>query len=138
ESAGGSADKIEGKPRLVRLAERTHPKRVRFLLEGLQERTAYFEATLVVLFDEIEQRLFKQADCARSNEEQARLFEAIREIKRGRADIVPRFLVHVESSLALIDKAPSPAPVGTSRTERHPAKLELVDSRDLEIALAMQ
>ena len=138
DSTWGSADKVEGKPRLVRLAERAHPKRVRFLLEGLQERTAYFEAALVVLFDEVEQRLFKQADCARSNEEQARLFEAIREIKRGRADIVPRFLVHVESSLALIDKSGPVLPAETSRRDRNPTKLELVDSRDLEIALAMQ
>jgi hypothetical protein len=138
DASAGSADKVEGKVRLVRLAERTHPKRVRFLLEGLQERTVCFESSLAFLFDEVEQRLFKQADCARSNEEQARLFEAIREIKRGRADIVPRFLAHVESSLALLDQNPSPVAIEPTRKDRNPTKLELVDSRDLEIALAMQ
>src|SRR5690606_42069127 len=61
---------------------------------------SYFESALGQLFDEVEQRLFKQADCARSNDEQRRLMEAIREIKRGKADIVPRFLIHIESSLA--------------------------------------
>jgi hypothetical protein len=137
QPGNGSVDKNEGKLRLSRLAERTFPRRVRFLLEGLQERTAYFESALGQLFDEVEQRLFKQADCARSNDEQARLFEAIREIKRGKADIVPRFLIHLESSLALIDKV-SEDGEGSPRRDRVPAKLELLDSRELEISLATQ
>ncbi|SFN32633.1 DUF1631 domain-containing protein [Dokdonella immobilis] len=139
QAGKGSAEKADGKPRLVRLAERALPKRVRFLLDGLQERTAYFEASLSLLFDEVEQRLFKLADCARSNEEQARLFEAIREIKRGKSDIVPRFLSHLESSLAQIDKGPvADTQTGAGRDNRGTTKLELVDSRDLEISLAMQ
>jgi hypothetical protein len=137
QAGNGSADKSEGKARLTRLAERKFPRRVRFLLEGLQERTAYFESALGQLFDEVEQRLFKQADCARSNDEQARLFEAIREIKRGKADIVPRFLIHLESSLALIDKV-SEEGGDSSRRDRVPTKLELLDSRELEISLATQ
>ena len=124
--------------RFVRLAERTLPRRVRFLLEGLQERTAYFEGALGQLFDEVEQRLFKQADCARSNDQQRRLMEAIREIKRGKADIVPRFLIHLESSLAQIDQADADAVAPGVRRDRLPTKLELVDSRDLEISLATQ
>lgn len=134
----GSADKGDGKPRLVRLAERALPRRVRFLLEGLQERTAYFEAALAMLFDEVEQRLFKQADCARSNEQQARLFEAIREVKRGKSDILPRFLVHLESSLALLDKPSAREQSENVLSATGSTKLELVDSRDLEISLAMQ
>jgi hypothetical protein len=134
-----TAEKSDGKPRLVRLAERALPKRVRFLLDGLQQRTAYFETSLAMLFDEVEQRLFKQADCARSNADQARLFEAIREIKRGKSDIVPRFLSHLESSLATIDKAPaSDTRTHGGQSDRAATKLELVDSRDLEISLAMQ
>ncbi|MBK6377550.1 MAG: DUF1631 domain-containing protein [Xanthomonadales bacterium] len=138
QPAGGSVERSEGKPRFVRLAERTLPRRVRFLLEGLQERTAYFEGALGQLFDEVEQRLFKQADCARSNDQQRRLMEAIREIKRGKADIVPRFLIHLESSLAQIDQADADAAAPGVRRDRLPAKLELVDSRDLEISLATQ
>ena len=138
QPAGGSVERNEGKVRFVRLAERTLPRRVRFLLEGLQERTAYFEGALGQLFDEVEQRLFKQADCARSNDQQRRLMEAIREIKRGKADIVPRFLIHLESSLAQIDQADADAVAPGARRDRLPTKLELVDSRDLEISLATQ
>ena len=137
KGAGKSAD---GPTRLVRLAERSLPRRVRFLLDGLLERTVYFESALGTLCTEVEQRLFKQADNARSNEQQARLFEAIREIKRGKADIAPRFLMHLESSLATFDQAPGEASAtsGSGRGERHATKLELVDSRDLEITLAIQ
>ena len=135
----GPADKAEGKPRFVRLAERSLPKRVRLLLEGLLERTAYFEAALGQLFDEVEQRLFKEADRARNNVQQARLMEAIREIRRGKADIVPRFLIHLESSLAQIDQVDAGEEVVSSRRDRNkPTLLELVDSRDLEVSLATQ
>lgn len=133
----GTGDKAESKLRLTRLAEQTFPRRVRFLLEGLQERTAYFESALGQLFEEVEKRLFKQADSARNNAQQARLMESIRELKRCKADIVPRFLIHLESSLALIDKAPAKSEA-TSRRDRNPIKLELVDSSDLEISLATQ
>ena len=132
-----SGDSADSKLRLTRLAERALPRRVRFLLEGLQERTAFFESTLGQLFDEVEKRLFKQADSARSNDQQRRLMEAIREIKRCKADIVPRFLIHLESSLALIDQVPEKKGP-SSRRDRSPIKLELVDSRDLEISLATQ
>ncbi|WP_423925890.1 DUF1631 domain-containing protein [Dokdonella sp.] len=137
-AASGSAGKAENKFKLVRLAERALPRRVRFLLDGLQERTAYFEGALGQMFDEVEQRLFKQADCARSNEQQARYFEAIREIKRGKSDILPRFLVHLESSLATLDKVPLEQEPESGRASRIQPKLELVDSRDLEISLAIQ
>ncbi|MBL0162749.1 MAG: DUF1631 family protein [Xanthomonadales bacterium] len=138
QPANGSVEKAEVKVRFTRLAERTLPRRVRLLLDGLQERTAYFEAALGQLFDEVEQRLFKQADCARNNVQQARLFEAIREIKRGKADIVPRFLIHLESSLAQIDQIEAKTTAPSARRDRTPTKLELVDSRDLEISLATQ
>ena len=133
--AGESA---RGEMRLERLAERDLAPRVRAALEGLLERTAYFERALGLLLDEIEQHLFKQADRARSNEQQARMFEAIREIKRGKADIVPRFLAHVESSIARFDHDATAQRPPIGGGNRAGTKLELVESSDLEISLAMQ
>ncbi len=125
--------------KLVRLAERNVPARVRAVLSGLLERTAYFDPALGLLFDEIEQNLFKQADRARSNELQLRVFEALREIKRGKADIVPRYLAFLESSIALLDETPALRQSGAStRKAKGEVKLELVDSGDLEISLAVQ
>ena len=80
------------------------PSRVRSLLEGLLERAAnQFEHAISRTLDEFEQELFKLAERSRSNDQQHARFEALREIKRGRADIAPRFLLHVESTLAHIN-----------------------------------
>ncbi len=131
------AEQPRGDTRLSRLSERNLPPRVRAVLDGMLQRTAHFEPALALLFDEIEQHLFKQADRANSNEHQARMFEAIREVKRGRADIVPRFLAHLESSIASFDNAQT----GATRDQQagpRGAKLELVESADLEISLAIQ
>ncbi len=132
-----AGDPSRGEARLVRLAEREFAPRVRRALDGLLQRTAYFEPALALLFDDIEQYLFKQADRARSNEQQARMFEAIREIKRNRADVLPRFLAYLESNIALLDSgvATKKAAPGAGRGA---TKLELVESADLELSLAMQ
>ncbi len=128
----------DGALRVVRVAERTFPRRVRALLEGLLARTAFFDTALSLLFDEIEQHLFKQADRAHTNEQQARMFESIRAIKRGKADIMPRFLVHLETRLALLDEIVAARGSASATRSSSPAKLELVDSSDLEVSLAMQ
>src|SRR4051795_13060445 len=92
------------------------PSRVRSLLEGLLERAAnQFEHAVARTLDEFEQELFKLAERSRSNEQQHARFEALREIKRGRADIAPRFLLHVESSLAHINASAGKAPDGSRR-----------------------
>ncbi len=128
----------DGALRVVRVAERAFPRRVRALLEGLLARTAFFDTALSLLFDEIEQHLFKQADRAHTNEQQARMFESIRAIKRGKADIMPRFLVHLETRLAQLDEIASQRTPSPGARASSPTKLELVDSSELEVSLAMQ
>jgi hypothetical protein len=126
---------------LMSLAQRPDlPPRVRSLLEGLLERSAnQFEHAVSRTLDELEQELFKLAERARSNEQQHARFEALREIKRGRADVAPRYLLHVESTLALVG-----APVrklSAAALANSPAAhttLELVDSAVLEEDLALQ
>ncbi|MEO8012262.1 MAG: DUF1631 family protein, partial [Dokdonella sp.] len=135
QAAGGEP---AGEKKLVRLAERNLAPRVRAVLSGLLERTGYFEPALGLLFEEIEQNLFKQADRARSNEQQLRLFEALREIKRGKADIVPRYLAFLESSIAMLDQTSAIRQTSATQKSNRAVKLELVDSGDLEISLAVQ
>jgi hypothetical protein len=114
---------------------------VRTLLEGLLERSAnQFEHAISRTLDELEQELFKLAERSRSNEQQHARFEALREIKRGRADIAPRFLLHVESSLAHINPSAGRTPDSSKRAGAATAgsALELVDSEVLEEDLALQ
>ncbi len=115
------------------------PARVRSLLEGLLERSAnQFEHAVSRMLDELEQELFKLAERARSNEQQHARFEALREIKRGRADIAPRFLLHVESTLAHINSSAGKTPETNKRAAAIGSTLELIDSEVLEEDLALQ
>ncbi|MGH8030762.1 MAG: DUF1631 family protein, partial [Arenimonas sp.] len=83
------------------LASRQLPRRVRELLEGILEFcSAEMDQGLVSSLNEFEQQLFKFAEQARSNMVQTRWLEAQRLVKRTRHDLVPRFLVALESELA--------------------------------------
>ncbi|HEV7492007.1 MAG TPA: DUF1631 domain-containing protein [Rhodanobacteraceae bacterium] len=114
------------------------PSRVRSLLEGLLERSAnQFEHAISRTLDEFEQELFKLAERSRSNDQQHARFEALREIKRARADIAPRFLLHVESTLAQIS-ATAGKSSDAKRASAQNAALELIDSEVLEEDLALQ
>jgi hypothetical protein len=102
--------------------------------ELLRSACVHFGAALPQTLDEIDAALFKLAERAASNAQQQALFESLSELRRGRADILPRFLQHAESTLAGLRGgavAPS-APVGV------PATLELVDPSALEEDLALR
>ena len=95
-----------------RLAQRPLPRRVRALLEGvLKFASDEVERGMRATLDEFEQQLFKLAEQARNSATQASCFEALREIKRGRSDLTPRFLIALEAVLASVrDAAPEPDP----------------------------
>ena len=101
------------------LAQRSFPRRVRMLLEGVLEYASdELERGLATTLNEQEQQLFKLAEQARNNDVQARCFESLREIKRGRADVIPRFLISLEASLASLREPPRlGAAFATQRTE---------------------
>ncbi|MCB1561556.1 MAG: DUF1631 domain-containing protein [Xanthomonadales bacterium] len=85
------------------LAQRNFPRRVRMLLEGVLKLVSDdIERGLSNALNETEQQLFKMAEQARSNEVQQHCFEALREVKRSRGDLVPRFLIGLEASLAVV------------------------------------
>jgi hypothetical protein len=88
---------------LPRLTDARVPPRVRSLLEGMLDYAAdELERGLVQALNEFEQQLFKLADQPRNSDGQQRCFETLREVKRGRSDIVPRFLMRLEASLSLM------------------------------------
>lgn len=86
---------------LSTLASRQLPRRVRDLLEGILEFASdELERVIVTSLNELEQQLFKFAEQARNNTSQHRWLEAQRLVKRTRHDLVPRFLIAMESELA--------------------------------------
>ena len=115
--------------------------RVRQLLEGiLAICSSGLERTIVATLDDLEAQLFRLAEQSRNNDQQYRNFETLREIKRGRADVAPRYMMAIEDCLARFDQPrakdvdqPKQRPGGPVKQE-----LSLVDSRDLEESLALQ
>ncbi len=91
------------------LSTRTFPRRVRTLLEGIFEiLTGEMDRGLVATLDGVEQQLFKLAEQARSNDVQLRCLEALGTVKRGRFDLMPRYIAWIESSLAVVRDVVSP------------------------------
>ncbi len=86
--------------RLVTLAEPNHlPQSVRDILQGLLMLCrSGLEIRMAQALTECEKQLIRLADKA-LNEQQDRIFESVQELKRSRADVMPRFLRCVENSL---------------------------------------
>lgn len=117
----------------VRLSQRALSRRVRQLLEGvLKFGSDELERGLKATLDETEQQLFKLADQARSGDIQASCFEALREIKRGRADVVPRFLIALEGALATLKDPPENSPLAGNDARLAFGELSLVADIELE------
>lgn len=133
----GSARRPREDEALPRLASQIQlPQRVRMLAEGMLGIVGTaIERVLGQALTEFEQQLFKQADQARNSSDQQLTLEALREIKRGRADVASRCMQHLESSLVKLDALPEPATQAADAARR---PLELVDSRDLEESIAVQ
>src|SRR4249919_2042472 len=83
------------------LASRNLPRRVRTLLAGILEYASdELERGITAALNDFEQQLFKFAEQARNNAVQTRWLEAQRLVRRTRPDLVPRFLIALESELA--------------------------------------
>ena len=114
------------------------PPRVAALLGGLlAELRRQLEGPLANTLDAFEHDLFAQAERAPGNAAQQRHFEALREVKRGRSQVAPRFFAFLEGGLASLR-----APTGTTGTEPTPAgesaPLRLVDTAVLDETLALR
>ncbi len=116
------------------LSSRQFPKRVRLLLESILEYASdELERGLTRTLNEFEQQIFKFAEQSRSTSVQTRWLDALRVVKRNRPDLVPRFLIQLEQSLADLAEPrretrtrPSQAP--GSRT----GELSLVDEAEMD------
>lgn len=131
-----SVPRPNGEVRLMSLNARSVPApRVRSLLEGvLALAGGMLERWLSLSLNEYEQQLFKLAEKARNSNEQHAVFESLREVKRGRADVAPRFMLYLESALARLGENTAAAPAATRKFQ----ELALIDTRDLEENIALQ
>lgn len=115
------------------LATTTLPRRVRRVLEHLlnvasEELERHLDTTL----SDLEQQLFRLSEQARNSALQAGYMQTLRTLRTNRSDLVPRFMVGLEASLASIDR---PAQALTTDHDVAPishAHLSLVDETDMD------
>ena len=122
---------------LLTLKSRPFPGRVRAILDTLLgQLSPFLEHGMIDALDALEQSLFRRAEQARSNEEQQRCFESLREVRRIRSDLAPALIALFESSLASLNEPRRQSalakPLRGLRSE-----LSLVESSDLEESLVL-
>ena len=118
------------------LGQRAFPRRVRVLLEGVLDFVSdEVDRGIATMLGELEQQLFKLAEQARSNNLQKGFFDALREVKRGRADLAPRFLLGLESALASINDPNKSTTVPPK--ERRFSELSLVEDVVMDETVAL-
>lgn len=135
-SAGAKLTAARRRP-LGRMGERHFPRRVREALEELHGAVAEGMRELAShSLKEFDQALFRSAEQARNNAEQARCFESIRLVRHSEGPIIDRLLARIESDHAA---APwSPPVVAPEPADSLSMGLSLVEEHVLEEELAMQ
>jgi hypothetical protein len=133
---------VPRQPMLKKLADRRDlPPRVRHILTGLLGIcTRSLAHSVSATLDEYELELPRQAVRARSGEQSRRWLESLREFKRARSQVTPRFLANIEDALARFDDGAATRGAATAQngTEHVRAELSLVETGDLELSLAVQ
>ena len=118
------------------LASAALPARVRHILEAVNTLAAqHLSTALNLALNEFERQLFKSADRARSSQQQAEHFAELQHLRQHRADLVPRFLAGLESSLARLREPPETEAPPTPEPVEDPLqyqRLTLVEDTDLD------
>jgi len=119
------------------LKDRAFAPRPRAVLEGVFAYLAgELERSLRHTLNEYEQALFRMAEQSRSNEEQQRCFESLREIRRTRSDVAPQFLVFLEAAIANCAESRAAPEFSKARSPKRES-LSLVNTNEFEETLVL-
>ena len=115
------------------LATTTLPRRVRRVLEHLLNAASEeLERHLGTTLTDLEQQLFRLSEQARNSALQAGYMQTLRTLRTNRSDLVPRFMVGLEASLASIDRKPQASAVDDDTAPTSFLHLSLVDETDMD------
>lgn len=85
------------------IASAALPPRVRGILHAFfGEATAHMFGRMESMLTELEQQLFRQAERARSNEQQSEQLANLHALRQQRSDLLPHFLARLEAEVAAI------------------------------------
>ncbi|WP_159016516.1 DUF1631 family protein [Cognatiluteimonas profundi] len=114
------------------LATAVLPRRVRRVLEQLLNVASdELERQLTATMQDFEQQLFRMSEHAREPALQAGYMQTLRTLRMRSSDLVPRFMLGLEASLASVRRAPS----RTGASDNPPASfthLSLVDDSQMD------
>jgi hypothetical protein len=89
-----------------RLAAAAVPRRVRVILDHVMDVASdELERLLQAMLGELEQQLFRLADHARNPGIESEYLHTLRTLRLNRSDLVPRFMIGLESSLASLGQS---------------------------------
>ncbi len=115
------------------------PPRVRGILDTLlRTASAELEQRLETMLAEFEQQLFRLADHARNPAIESAYLQTLRTLRLNRADLIPRFLLGVESALARLDPIGDGADAGQPPGSSAPPGLALVDEAHMDAQLVLR
>lgn len=130
-SAGHAASPPQGTP--VTLAQRSFPRRVRMLLQGVLDFSAdELSRGLLLALEEYEQTMFLQSEQAASQAVRANYTNALRETRRGREQMLTNFRASLEDVLARL-RDPLQPEATAALPEAKPERLSLSLVDDIEI-----
>lgn len=122
---------LPGHPPPPTLAAANLPRRVRRVLEHLLGMMSDEMARLLgQMLNDFEQQLFRLADHARNPGLQSGYMDTLRIVRLNRADLVPRYLMGLESALAGMRDATRPAGTAPGPVAFH--ALALVDDESMD------
>lgn len=133
-SSGAAALPTGALPSLKQL--RMAPRQRAFLEALLDAASTRFELELGGALTEFEQSLFKLPGSPGVNGQNPH-YAAIRELRRGRADVIPRFLLRLEAGLALALQG-QPAATLLGRVLSRADELALLKEQELDEQLALK
>ncbi|MFT3898277.1 MAG: DUF1631 family protein [Thermomonas sp.] len=92
-----------------RLASAAVPRKVRVILDHVMDVASdELERQLQAMLSELEQQLFRLADHARNPGIESEYLHTLRTLRLNRSDLVPRFMIGLESSLATLGQSVAP------------------------------
>ena len=122
-----------------RLADAALPRRVRQILDHVMDVASdELERLLQSMLTELEQQLFRLADHARNPGVESEYLHTLRTLRLNRADLVPRFMIGLEGSLANLGQSLSPlqgAPTGRGGINHD---LSLIDNSEMDETLVLR
>lgn len=117
------------------------PRRVRGILESLLRlASGELETRLERMLAEFEQQLFRLADHARNPAIESGHLQTLRSMRLNRSDLIPRYMLGVEASLARLGRDAPPTPEAAQAPAAMPSfhGLSLVEMDDMDDELILR